>query len=92
MQLKVSFSFTITITIPQPPQLTVDTSGVPTSGVVGQAFSGDIKVSGGTPPYTFALDTPLPDGLTLNPDGTITGTPTKDGTFDVSGSVADSSS
>lgn len=88
--MKVTFSFSVTITIEAPNPLTVDVSGVPTSGKVGEAFNGQIQVSGGTPPYTFSLDTPLPDGLTLNPDGSITGTPSKDGSFSVSGSVADS--
>lgn len=86
--MKVPFSFNISVSPAAP--LAVDVSGVPTTAQVGVAYSGVINASGGTPPYTFTLNSPLPDGLTLNSDGTITGTPTKDGSFSVSGTVADS--
>lgn len=85
--MQVPFSFVITVAPANP--LTVDVSGVPLTATVGEPYSGVIKASGGTPPYTFILNSPLPDGLTLNSDGTITGTPTKDGAFSVSGSVTD---
>jgi hypothetical protein len=85
--MKVPFSFSIVVAAGAP--LAVDVSGVPTSATVGVAYSGVIKASGGTPPYTFTLASPLPDGLTLNPDGTISGTPTVAGTFAVAGDVAD---
>jgi|SRR5271165_2533393 len=77
----VQVSITINVA-PAANPLTVDASGVPASATVGTAYSGVIKASGGVPPYTFA-DTgkALPPGLTLNADGTITGTPTTAGTF-----------
>ena len=39
--------------------------------------------TGGVMPYSFALinDTSMPPGLTLNPDGSVTGTPTETGEF-----------
>lgn len=89
MPQSVSFSFSIAVSPANP--LAVDVSGVPQTAQVGQPFSGVIKASGGTAPYTFTLNSPLPDGLTLNADGTITGTPTKADTFNVSGTVTDSS-
>ncbi len=57
------------------------------NGVVAVAYSASVKASGGIPcstmapppPYNYALapgSGPLPGGLTLNADGTITGTPT----------------
>jgi len=60
-----------------PPPLAVDASGVPATATAGAAFSGVIKASGGTPPYTFAAASgSLPKGLTLDSvAGTITGTP-----------------
>lgn len=85
--MKVPFSFSIVVS--PAAALTVDISGVPLTAQVGVPYSGVIKASGGQPPYTFTLNSPLPDGLTLNPDGTITGTPTVANTFAVAGSVAD---
>ena len=49
------------------------------AGEVGEAFSASLTASGATG-ITFAA-TGLPAGLTLNADGTISGTPTAAGTF-----------
>ena len=73
------------------PDLQIDASGVPTSGQVGVPFSGAIKVSGGTAPYTFSLNSgALPDGVSLMSDGSFSGTPTKDGDFSFEIGVSDS--
>ena len=82
-----------------PTPLVIDASGVPTSGDVGQPFSGALKVSGGTAPYSFALaptnddDSPseLPDGVSLNSDGSFSGTPTAAGDFAFTVDVSDAS-
>ncbi len=51
------------------------------AGEIGVAYSGALNGSGGTPPYTWTLISGNPPaGLTLNSDGTLTGTPTADGT------------
>lgn len=56
----------------------------PPTGKVGDVYSGAVTASGGTPAYTYAvLVGSLPPGLTLNADGTITGTPTGPGDYDV---------
>ena len=56
--------------------VTIDVSGVPVSGVIGKAYTGQVKGVGGVPPYTFSVDV-LPQGLSLNAStGMITGTPT----------------
>jgi hypothetical protein len=82
---------TLTITINAAEGLTVDASGVPTSGAVGQPFSGQLKVSGGTGPFTFALTAgALPDGVSLLSDGSFSGTPTAAGTFNPTITVTDS--
>jgi probable HAF family extracellular repeat protein len=46
----------------------------------GSAYSYSYNVAGGTPPYTFAESAiyPLPAGLTLQPNGTLTGMPAAD--------------
>jgi hypothetical protein len=85
---QVTGTFTINISpavTPTPLTLTPPGGALP-DGQVGIALSEEVSVvSGGTPPYTFAVSAgAVPDGLSLNstenPDGTETinleGTPT----------------
>jgi hypothetical protein len=62
-------------------------------GVVGRAFDHTVAVSGGTPPYTFAVTSgSLPPGLQLNPTtGEITGTPQAAGLTQFTITLADAS-
>ena len=56
-------------------------------GVVGEPYGESITASGGVGPYTFALENGSPPpGLTLDPTGLLSGTPTAtyDNTFEVS--------
>ncbi|MFF7243270.1 putative Ig domain-containing protein [Embleya sp. NPDC008237] len=47
---------------------------------VGQPYTAKLAAQGGTAPYHWVADDPLPPGLTLDPDsGVITGTPTAPG-------------
>src|SRR5271166_2564398 len=87
--VQVNISITVA---PAATPLTVDATGVPATATVGVAYSGVIKASGGTPPYTFNDSVPsaLPPGLVLNADGTITGTPTTAGAFTDGIDVVDS--
>lgn len=82
----------ITISVaPAATPLAVDASGVPSTAQVGVPYNGALKASGGTAPYTFAVTSgALPDGLTLNADGTITGTPGNAGSFTAEITVTDS--
>ena len=74
---------------PPCPSISVSTSnGQNPVGKVGTPYSGpSVTASGGTGPYAFAVvdgyGGPVPPGLTINSDGTITGTPTasSDGTL-----------
>ena len=74
-----------------PPPLTASCAAA-TTGQVGVPYSSAITASGGTAPYTFALNSgSLPGGLSLNPaTGAITGTPTTAGAFTFTVKVTDS--
>ncbi len=70
------------------PQVT--TTSLP-SAVAGTPYSATLTGSGGTAPYAWSLDSgSLPDGLSLSPDGTISGTPTTAGTPDFTVELTDS--
>lgn len=59
-------------------------------GNVTIAYTTKLTAAGGYSPYTYDLaDGSLPDGLQLFPDGTISGTPTVQGTFGFQASVTD---
>jgi hypothetical protein len=50
--------------------------------VLGTAYSRQFAATGGTGPYTFTVTVgTLPTGLSLSPDGLLSGTPTETGTF-----------
>ena len=56
--------------------------GTPPPLVVGTPFVHTLGAVGGTAPYRFSVDSgQLPDGLTLSPDGSVSGTPTQAGVF-----------
>lgn len=60
-------------------------------GTLGLPYSADLVARGGGAGYRYALEGTLPPGLTLDPDsGALTGTPTSDGTFNLTATVRDS--
>ena len=63
-----SQDFTLRIADP----LTADAEDPPTA-VVGDTYSHSLAVSGGIPPYSFAVE--LPAGLSVDAEGVISGTP-----------------
>ncbi len=73
------------------PAFQIVTQNLPAT-VPGQRYVAPLKVVGGQPPYHWSIqNTPLPDGLTLDPDkGVIHGRPQSDQTFSVVVQVADS--
>ena len=75
-------SNSVTLTIEPTSPLTIATTSLP-SGTVGTAYSAQLQASGGVPPYSWQLTSAANtlDGLTLNPDGSITGLPTSTGVF-----------
>jgi hypothetical protein len=59
-----------------PPTLVISTTSLP-DGKVGVAYSQTLAATGGTPSYTWTQTAGLlPAGLSLNPSGQISGTPT----------------
>ncbi|MEE9234281.1 MAG: Ig domain-containing protein, partial [Candidatus Acidoferrales bacterium] len=77
-----------------PPALTITTTSLP-PGDVDQSYSATLQATGGTGTRTWSLASgsgSLPDDLTLNSSGVISGTPTAEGTFNFTVQVADSGS
>lgn len=100
-EVKVLLSITINppaapplvVTLPDgtPAQAELAVNALP-AGQVGQPFSAQLGLSGGTPPDTLAVTSgALPDGLTLDETGLISGTPTAAGDFQFELDVKDSS-
>ena len=78
----------LTVTARPPLQLTTDALAGATSGV---AYSGQLTATGGNGVYTFRrVSGVMPPGLAIAPNGSITGTPTKVGTYSLTFSVRDS--
>lgn len=72
--------------------VSVTTSVLPVA-TQGQYYQTTLAASGGTTPYRWSIVSGyLPPGITLQPSGTVSGTPTIPGTYPVTFQVADSSS
>ena len=82
-------SFAMTVVVP----LAITSTTLPADRV-GIAYSQTLTASGGTPPYTWSLSgtSVLPTGLSLSPQGVISGTPTTAGTTNFTLQVTDSAS
>lgn len=79
---------TLSLSVVESGPLTVNTSLPP--GVTGKPYAGR-AITGGIPPYTVQVTSgSLPDGLTLDDAGQITGVPTAPGDFAFEISVSDS--
>lgn len=63
--------------LPITPQLVLVTDQL-RSGLVGDPYEERLDADGGLPPYVFSIDSgSLPDGITLEDDGRLHGTPTE---------------
>jgi len=69
-------------------KLIFSTTSLP-AGMSGKPYNETISGSGGTPPYSFSAGS-LPAGLTMSGAGTISGTPTASGTFNLAAQIKDS--
>jgi len=71
----VSTTGTLTLTINAAP-LVITTTTLPV-GQVGVPYSATLSATGGVTPYTWSVVSgSLPQGLTMDPHGVISGTPT----------------
>src|SRR5690606_4817391 len=78
--------YTLTVDVPA---ITLAPGTLP-AAVAGVAYHQALGAGGGTPPYTFAVTAgALPAGLTLANDGTLSGTPSAGGTFNVTLTATD---
>jgi hypothetical protein len=66
--------------VPSTPTLVLQPEILP-DGTMGMPYNETLTATGGTAPYRFVAQSPLPPGLVLNTHGVLRGTPTEDGTF-----------
>jgi Carboxypeptidase regulatory-like domain len=79
------------VTVTTSSTLDITTPNTMTAGTVGTPYNTAFASTGGVGPYTYAVTAgALPTGLTLNPDGTSSGTPTAAATFTFDITVTDS--
>ncbi|MFH0920406.1 MAG: putative Ig domain-containing protein [Fibrobacterota bacterium] len=77
--------------IPNTPDFQIATRVLPRA-TRDSAYSASIQAVGGTEPYSFAVTSgTLPLGLTLNANGTLSGTPTVSGSFQITVTATDAS-
>jgi Putative Ig domain len=73
-----------------PAMLTISSGSLP-NGATGGAYSATLSASGGVTPVTWSETGALPPGLSLDPSGTLTGTPVTAGTYSFTVTAVDSS-
>lgn len=88
-------SHTVTVSCSLPALTMLSPVTLP-NAITGQTYIANLatlsKLAGGVPPYTFSLSSgSLPTGLSLSPSGSITGTPSSNGSFTFGFTVSDSS-
>jgi Putative Ig domain len=75
----------------QVPPIALEGETMPAQIDAGVEFHVLLHARGGVPPYTWSVvEGDLPDGLTLTPDGFLSGRPTRPGTFEFTLKVEDS--
>ena len=85
------FQITLIVDAPPPPPLAL--AATDDLGPEGAAIPAGavLPITGGTPPYQVTnVSGTVPAGVTINADGTVTGTPTEAGSFPLSISIQDS--
>jgi hypothetical protein len=85
-------SATISITAATSTGLTIATSALPDASQ-GLAYSAALSASGGSQPYTWSITTgTLPAGVSLDNSGSLSGRPSKTGSFSFMAKVTDAAS
>jgi RHS repeat-associated protein len=80
--------FELTVQPPIEP-VQIATSALP-AGVRGSSYTATLGATGGVTPYTWSLAAgQLPPGITLSPEGSLSGAPTSSGSYSVEIRVAD---
>lgn len=80
------------VQVQKPAPLVITTATLP-QAEVGHAYSEQLLATGGSPPYKWSIvpnTGQLPIGVTLNPNGLISGTPAANGQFRFTVEVTDS--
>lgn len=85
LQMKTSANFTIVIIVP-----TINTSPPPPIGTQNSPYSFTFTAFGGVPPLNWSETGLLPQGLTLNSNGVLSGTPAVTGPFPITVMMQDS--
>ena len=71
------------------PPLTLGAASPLPPATAGQPYSQTISVTGGQPPYAFALSGAAPAGLAVNSQGVLSGTPAAPGSYNFTIQVTD---
>lgn len=83
------FFITVALDTVSSPPISITTTSLPDAAIHAD-YAFQVQATGGTPPYFWFLNTPLPLGMTLSPAGVIAGRPYVHGAFSVDFAVADS--
>ena len=87
-QMSATKNFALTINVPP---LAITTISPLFNGTVGVTYSQGFSAIGGIPPYTWAITSGAPGGLTIDPtSGVLQGTPKTAGSFTFTVTVTDS--
>jgi Putative Ig domain len=87
-----SATASVTVTPPPPPPVIITTTSL-SNATAGTAYSNTLTATGGTTPFSWTLSSgSLPSGITVQSAGSLSGTASQSGTFNISVQVADSSS
>ena len=79
----------VSITV-SPPTVTLATSSIP-AGTAGSDYAQTLSSTGGMAPYRYQVTGTLPNGVSLSPDGVLSGAPTAAGSYNFNVTVTDSS-